>query len=118
MTENLVSNKGESITIKVKFFATFKYITNKNEIEIQLEDGTNIAQLLDILFKSYNELEKEIFNDNREIKKYIQILKNGRNIRYLDSIKTKLENNDVIALFPPVAGGKQNWFLIDTYSTK
>ncbi|MFX0085529.1 MAG: ubiquitin-like small modifier protein 1 [Candidatus Hodarchaeota archaeon] len=106
MTENLNSDKVESITVKVKFFATFKYITNQNEIEIQLDDGTNIAQLMEILFKSYKDLEKEIYNDNRIIKDYVQILKNGRNIKYLDNINTKLENNDVIAMFPPVAGGK------------
>ncbi len=108
MTENLNSNKVESITVKVKFFATFKYITGQNEIEVKIDDGTNIAQLMDILFKSYNDLEKEIYYDNRIIKDYVQILKNGRNIKYLDHINTKLENNDEIAIFPPVAGGKQS----------
>lgn len=105
MVEYSDSNRGESITIKVKFFATFKQITNEKEIDLQLEAGMNISQLIDILIKSYNDLKKEIFDENGKMKDYIQILKNGRNIKYLNSLNTKLEDADIISFFPPVAGG-------------
>ncbi len=105
MAERSSSNKGESIIVTVKFFATLKRITNQKEIEFQLEEGTNIAQLMDMLFKSFSELKKEIYDDKNKIKDYIQILKNGRNIKYLNALNTKLEDKDTISIFPPVAGG-------------
>ncbi len=105
MTERSNSNTDQSITVRVKFFATFKQITNKKEIELQLEEGTNISQLIDILIKSYNDLKKEIYDDKNKIKDYIQILKNGRNIKYLNALNTQLKDADTISIFPPVAGG-------------
>ncbi len=105
MVEYSDSNTGEFIVVKVKFFATFKQITNEKEIDLQLEAGMNISQLIDILIKSYNDLKKEIFDDNSKIKDYIQILKNGRNIKYLNALNTQLKDADTISIFPPVAGG-------------
>ncbi len=105
MAKSSNSNTGELIAVRVKFFATFKQITNKKEIELQLEEGTNISQLIDILIKSYNDLKKEIYDDKNKIKDYIQILKNGRNIKYLNALNTQLEDADTISIFPPVAGG-------------
>ena len=50
-------------------------------------------------------MKKEIFDDNSKIKDYIQILKNGRNIKYLNALNTQLKDADTISIFPPVAGG-------------
>jgi molybdopterin synthase sulfur carrier subunit len=33
------------------------------------------------------------------------ILKNGRNIHFLSGLDTQLDDGNLIALFPPVAGG-------------
>ena len=35
----------------------------------------------------------------------VNILKNGRNILFQDGLSTRLEEGDLIAVFPPVAGG-------------
>ena len=105
MSEDLDSKSGETITVKVKFFATLKRITNQKEVEIRLVEGTKISQLMDILFKSFIDLKEEIFDNNNKTKDYIQILKNGRNIKYLNALNTQLEDADVISIFPPVAGG-------------
>lgn len=93
------------ILITVRFFASFKQITNKREREINIEEGTTIQQLLEILFDQYSALKDKIFDDNNEIRQWIQILKNGRNIKFLNGVETILTNGDIIALFPPVAGG-------------
>ncbi|MFX0173585.1 MAG: ubiquitin-like small modifier protein 1 [Candidatus Hodarchaeota archaeon] len=91
--------------LTVKFFATLKDITNQREIRIELQKETTIIQVLESLFDQFESLREEIFTEDNELKKWIQILKNGRNIKFLDGIQTKLNNGDVIAVFPPVAGG-------------
>jgi molybdopterin converting factor small subunit len=46
-----------------------------------------------------------MFAQTGELKEFINIFINGRNIAFLDNMGTLLVDGDVIALFPPVAGG-------------
>jgi len=39
------------------------------------------------------------------LRDFVNILRNGRNIHFLAGLDTPLDDGDVIALFPPVAGG-------------
>ncbi|MFX1517460.1 MAG: ubiquitin-like small modifier protein 1 [Promethearchaeota archaeon] len=88
-----------------RFFATFKQITNHREIEFTVEEGSTIKQFLEVVFDQYSTLRDKIFDENNELRPWIHILKNGRNIKFLGGINTTITNGDVIALFPPVAGG-------------
>ncbi len=100
--------KDEQTFIKttVRLFASFKQITNKRETEIEVEQGTTIFQLLEVLCNQYDSLRDKIFDENNELRKWIQILRNGRSIKFLNGLETKLTDRDVVAVFPPVAGGK------------
>lgn len=61
-------------------------------------------QLLESLCQQYN-LREKIFDEKNEIKQWINILKNGRQIKFLNGTRTKVEHGDEIALFPPMMGG-------------
>lgn len=102
---NLEIDERKFIKATVKLFASFKEITKKREIEIEIEEGSTILQLLEKLFEQFGPLREQIFDENNMLNEWIQILKNGRSIKFLDGIETKLTNGDVIAVFPPVAGG-------------
>ncbi|MFX0125185.1 MAG: ubiquitin-like small modifier protein 1 [Candidatus Hodarchaeota archaeon] len=94
------------IKTTVRLFASFKQITNHREIEFEMEDGATVRKLLEVLFDQYSILQDKIFDDNDELRPWIQILKNGRNIKFLNGLETKITNGDILAVFPPVAGGK------------
>jgi len=86
----------------VKYFATLRKITGVQEENIKAE---NIRELLDIIIKKYG---KEFYNslyDSNGFKKGVIILKNGKNIIYINDLDTVLNDNDVVSIFPPVAGG-------------
>ncbi|MFX0013728.1 MAG: ubiquitin-like small modifier protein 1 [Promethearchaeota archaeon] len=102
---NKVHGTHRIIKVTVKLFASFKKITNAREIEIELEEKATVFQLLEALFNQHQSLREKIFDDYNELRDWIQILRNGRSIKYLDGIKTHLNDGDVIAVFPPVAGG-------------
>ncbi|GAJ22964.1 unnamed protein product, partial [marine sediment metagenome] len=43
--------------------------------------------------------------DTRELRKTVNILVNGRGLDLLQKLDTPLKDGDVVAIFPPVAGG-------------
>ncbi len=90
--------------IKVKFFATFRELFGGEEKEIELESGSNIQDLLNLLCGS-SQRRQEIFDNSGKLRPYVTILKNGRNIQFLGGLHTGLEKGDVIMIFPPMAGG-------------
>ena len=99
-----IKSSEDSISVRVKFFANLRAITKVKEITTHIEVGKVISHLMENLFSLFPGLEKEIYEDSKP-KEHIQILVNGRNIKYLDYIDTLLRNNDVVAIFPPAAGG-------------
>ncbi|MCD5409829.1 MAG: MoaD family protein [Methanocellales archaeon] len=89
--------------VYVKFYATFRDIVGQREIQRRF-DGT-VCELLDRLCKEYGEEFKKATFDESKLRSYIKILVNGRDIEFLDGLHTKLSDNDVVAIFPPVGGG-------------
>ena len=70
-----------------------------------LSEGKTIGALLSDICERYPELRRQMFAQTGELKEFINIFINGRNIAFLDNMGTLLVDGDVIALFPPVAGG-------------
>jgi molybdopterin synthase sulfur carrier subunit len=87
--------------IKVKLFANIREFTGTKELEV--DSGTVIDVLIKIN-KKFPGFEKMIF-DGENIKPYVNIFLNGKNVFDLDGLKTELRMNDEIAVFPPVSGG-------------
>ncbi|MHA2300346.1 MAG: MoaD/ThiS family protein [Candidatus Thorarchaeota archaeon] len=52
-----------------------------------------------------SKIKDAIADENQNVKPDITILRNGREIRFLDSIDTELSSGDEISIFPLVAGG-------------
>lgn len=94
----------EKIKVTVKFFAEFREFIKKKKIDIDIEKGANILQLLEYLCQNYD-LREKIFDRKDKLKQWVNILKNGRQIKFLNGIKTKLGQGDEISLFPPAIGG-------------
>jgi sulfur-carrier protein len=91
--------------ITFKTFATFREVIGANEMEITLPAGEKIRGLLEMLCKDHPGLRERLFDVSGQIKSYIIILKNGRSIASLKQLDTVIDEGDVIAVFPPVAGG-------------
>lgn len=48
---------------------------------------------------------KTVFDDAGQLRRYIKVLVNGRGLHVLQGLNTPLSDGDVVAIFPPVAGG-------------
>jgi molybdopterin synthase sulfur carrier subunit len=90
--------------ITVRAFADYREIIG-NEVELTLPEGETIGTLLFDIAERHPELQRQMFVKTGELKEFINILINGRNIAFLDNMATIMVDGDIIALFPPVAGG-------------
>ncbi|MHC1569712.1 MAG: MoaD/ThiS family protein [Candidatus Syntropharchaeales archaeon] len=79
------------VIVKVKPLDIFQAIIGETEVILELDDGTNILDLLKVLKAKYKIYERM----------YLMIMKNGRHIRFLAGGKTQLENNDIITIASP-----------------
>ena len=90
--------------IKVSFFLTFRELFDGKEREIELDEGANIRDLLNLLCDSPRHREK-ILDDFGEVRPHIKVLKNGRHIQFLGGMHTELREGDMVTMFPPIGGG-------------
>lgn len=90
--------------VKVKFFAPFRELFGAKESEMELKGAPDVQELLNLLCDS-DERRDKIFDQFGELSSYVMILKNRQPIQILDGVRTKLEEGDEIAIFPPVSGG-------------
>ena len=92
-------------SVKIKLFANLRETAGVSEIEFK---GENIQDILESLLNKYPLMQDLIFNnvgDKKEIRTYINILVNGNNIQHLEGLNTVLNEDDEVAIFPPVSGG-------------
>ena len=90
--------------VLVKAFATFREVMD-SQIDMDLQEGATILTLLDELTGRYKGLGEMMFDTDGTLRNFINILRNGRNVHFLAGLETPLHDGDVIALFPPLAGG-------------
>jgi molybdopterin synthase sulfur carrier subunit len=103
----LTSEKKKTNSIKViaRFFGSFKQATQKRDIEISIPNGSTVAILLAKIIAKHPSLQGLILDNNLQLGSWVVILINGRNMSIFEGVDTQLNDGDVVAVFPPVAGG-------------
>ena len=81
--------------MKIKYFAWIKDITNLEEEEINLNEAKNLDELKTYIIEKYPDLKKHMIKE---------ILRFAINQEY-EVNNTNLNEEDEIAIFPPVSGG-------------
>ncbi|MEE9115847.1 MAG: MoaD family protein [Thermoplasmata archaeon] len=79
--------------VTVRFFATYRDVAGKPQIEMEMDDGASLGDLLERLYDMYPNL-----------KKWSESIVCSVNRKYADDDKV-LEPGDEVALLPPVSGG-------------
>jgi molybdopterin synthase sulfur carrier subunit len=92
------------MNVTVKAFADIRELLGP-ELVVSIPEGETVRRLLQILDKKYAGLLPRILEHGGQLRPYVSILENGRNIQSLNDLDTRLAEGDVIAIFPPLAGG-------------
>ena len=67
--------------------------------------GGTVAALIEDLEQSYPGFKSHITDPSGQLHRFINLYRNGEDIRYLSQLETQVDDGDVVAILPAVAGG-------------
>ena len=67
--------------------------------------GETIGEVLEGLATTYPSLKDQLFTDDGEINRFVNVYLNGQDVRYLDGRATAVDDRDEVRLLPAMAGG-------------
>ena len=79
-----------------------KYTGGANNVS---GEGATVIALIDDLDWQHPGLKNEIITPDGSVHRFINVYRNGEDIRYLERLNTPLSRGDVVAILPAVAGG-------------
>ena len=88
----------------VKYFADIRWLTRRGEETWTKAEPDLRALLKGITAQDGDAFEKRLFEGDR-ISNTIIIFINGRDVVHLNGLDSPLKDDDVVAVFPVVAGG-------------
>ena len=92
--------------VEVRLFADLREVAKRKVLTVNLPSG---GKVLDVARKLGERLgpdfRSRMFNERGQLSGSLRILVNGQNIASLRGAGTELKEGDVVAIFPPVAGG-------------
>ena len=91
--------------MRVKIFATLRPLVGAKEVEVDVEAGDTVRNVLEKLTVEYPALRERVLDDDGNLQSSIHVLVNGRSIEFLRGINSTIQEDDELALFPPVGGG-------------
>jgi molybdopterin synthase sulfur carrier subunit len=74
----------------------------KNEVEIA---GNTIAEIIDNLGTAHPGIKERLYDEEGEVRRFINIYVNEEDIRFLTGKDTPLKDGDQVSIIPAIAGG-------------
>jgi molybdopterin synthase sulfur carrier subunit len=93
----------QTIQISVKVFGGLRESFRGGTQHLQVAPTSTLAVLLQDLKTDFPDLSEKLATGLEA--GYLNVLINGRNIRFLQGHDTPLQNGDTVAFLPPVGGG-------------
>ncbi len=81
------------------------FVDGKDEVVVDAKNVSNMGELLLKLIQEYKSLEKNLYNEKKELRKFINIYLNDEDIRYHGMLSCLVKDGDTVFLVPSIAGG-------------
>ncbi len=75
------------------------------EREVSAE-GSTVGEILDALATEHPDTKAQLFGDDGELNRYVNVYLNDEDVRVLDGLHTNVGGSDVIVILPAMAGGR------------
>jgi sulfur-carrier protein len=92
--------------MKVNFYATLRPIVGQKTVELPIEEGFTVQDVLETIVGTYPDLRPELMDEDGQLLGHVHLFINGRDSPYLDNMMaTQIKATDKIDVFPAVGGG-------------
>jgi len=72
------------------------------EVEV---GGDNVGDVLRSLTGDYPETQEQLFGEDGELNRYVNVYLNDEDVRVLDGLDTAVKDGDTVVILPAMAGG-------------
>jgi molybdopterin synthase sulfur carrier subunit len=69
-------------------------------------DGKDVFELLSAVDKKYPGLKARLYDEQGQLRRFVNIYINEEDIRFLNGPNTALKDGDVVSIVPAIAGGE------------
>jgi MoaD family protein len=67
--------------------------------------GQNVGEVLRALATEHPDTERQLFGDDRQLNRYVNVYLNDEDVRVLDGLETPVKESDTLVILPAMAGG-------------
>ena len=85
----------------VKLFGNLRQLAGSSTLNV---DGKTVSEILSTLRLQHKSLVDHIL-DGPNLRPYYKIMVNGHDVSLAQGLDTPVQEEDVVAIFPPIAGG-------------
>ena len=71
---------------------------------VDVSAGT-VGEALNALTSAYPDLRKHLYNDQGELRPFVNVYLNDEDVRYLHKEQTAVKDGDTLSIVPSIAGG-------------
>ncbi|HET8822884.1 MAG TPA: ubiquitin-like small modifier protein 1 [Thermoleophilaceae bacterium] len=73
------------------------------EVEVS---GQNVGEVLRALADQHPATESQLFSEDGELNRYVNVYLNDEDVRVLDGLDTSVSDRDTVVILPAMAGGR------------
>ena len=70
-------------------------------------DGSSVGEVLRSLAEQHPETESQLFSEDGELNRYVNVYLNDEDVRVLDGLGTSVSDGDTVVILPAMAGGSR-----------
>lgn len=79
-----------------------KYTSGERSIDA---DGQNLLEVIESVDGKFPGFKSQVIAESGDLHRFINVYLNDEDVRYLESLSTKVSAGDVVSILPAVAGG-------------
>ncbi len=68
-------------------------------------DGSSVGEVLRGLATQHPETRQQLFSEDGELNRYVNVYLNDEDVRVLDGLETPVRQSDTLVILPAMAGG-------------